>query len=279
MNVSVLIVNYNTKELVSNCLSSVYQQTVDIDFEVIVVDNASEDGSQEMIKSRYPEVVLIESQTNLGFGRANNAGARIAKGKYLFLLNSDTELINNAIKLFFDYMEQYNQNRKIGAIGALLLNRDNEIIHSYGRFPSIRNNSLLLPLYRKRENRPFAEGATDFDVEYVTGADLFIPTDIFNEMNGFDEKFFMYFEETDLQYRMKNRGLERKIINGPLIYHLESGSFGKENRMSNKKKLLMKESLNIFLKKHHTKLYQYIYKIYDRLVDMKIILNSITHRK
>lgn len=102
MNVSVIIVNYNTKELTKNCLASIFEKTKNIDFEVIVSDNGSTDGSIEMIKSDFPQVVLIENNVNLGFGKANNIAAKIAKGKYLLFLNSDTILLNNAVKEFFD---------------------------------------------------------------------------------------------------------------------------------------------------------------------------------
>ena len=103
MDVSVIIVNYNTKELTRNCLKSVFEKTKGVNFEVIVSDNGSTDGSIEMIKSEFPEVILIENNANLGFGAANNRALKIARGKYVFYLNSDTLLLNNAVKIFFDY--------------------------------------------------------------------------------------------------------------------------------------------------------------------------------
>ena len=97
MDVSIIIVNYNTCELTRNCLKSVFEQTKNIDFEVIVSDNGSKDGSVEMIKKEFPYVILIENNANLGFGAANNRGLKIAKGKYIFYLNCDTILLNNAV--------------------------------------------------------------------------------------------------------------------------------------------------------------------------------------
>ena len=102
MDVSIIIVNYNTKDLIKNCIDSIYEQTKDIKFEIIVSDNGSVDGSIEMIKSEFPNVILIENNANLGFGTANNRGLKIAKGKYIFYLNSDTVLLNNAVKLYPD---------------------------------------------------------------------------------------------------------------------------------------------------------------------------------
>ncbi|MGN0729950.1 glycosyltransferase [Treponema sp.] len=101
LDVSIIIVNYNTLELTKNCLKSIFEQTNGILFEVIVSDNGSTDGSIEMIKSEFPQVILIENNANLGFGAANNRGLKIEKGKYIFYLNSDTVLLNKAVKIFF----------------------------------------------------------------------------------------------------------------------------------------------------------------------------------
>ena len=124
INVSIIIVSYNTKELTHNCLKSVFEQTVNIDFEVIVSDNGSTDGSVEMIKKYFPQVALIENGANLGFGMANNRGLKVAKGKYIFYLNSDTILLNNAVKIFFDYWENAEDKESIGALGGILLDKD-----------------------------------------------------------------------------------------------------------------------------------------------------------
>src|SRR5690348_12526562 len=134
MNVSIIIVNYNTKDLLSNCIGSIYSNTKDVDFEIIIVDNASIDGSQELIKEKFPEVVLIESEVNLGFGKANNLGAEFAKGDYLFLLNSDTILQNNAVFYFLDFYKK-NNNLNIGCLGGMLVDENGEIIHSAEQFP------------------------------------------------------------------------------------------------------------------------------------------------
>ena len=130
MDVSIIIVNYNTKDLIKTCIDSIYGQTDQIKFEIIVVDNASKDGSQQMIKNEFPNVILIESPENMGFGKANNFGAKHASGKYLLFLNSDTILLNNAVRYFFDFSEQNNAN-KIGALGSILLDIDNNPTHSF----------------------------------------------------------------------------------------------------------------------------------------------------
>lgn len=236
LDVSIIIVNYNTKDLTRNCLKSVFEQTKDISFEVIVSDNGSTDGSLEMIKSEFPQVVLIENNENLGFGAANNRGLDVAKGKYIFYLNSDTVLLNNAVKLFFDYWENSN-DKQIGALGTNLLDENGCFIHSYGKFPSYKKEIKIL---RKQNLNILINEILSFfhipnlhkvpytteveysgEVDYITGADLFCQN---NEFARFDEKFFLYFEETDLQYRMYQSNLKRIIITGPEIIHLTGQS-------------------------------------------------------
>ena len=125
--VSIIIVNYNTKELTLNCIGSIIEFTINLRYEIIVVDNSSCDGSCEAI--------IVESNTNLGFGKANNLGAKYANGEFLFFLNSDCLLIENTIKKMHDYFE-INKNTNIGAIGCILLDKEKKINTSYQRFPT-----------------------------------------------------------------------------------------------------------------------------------------------
>lgn len=233
MDVSIIIVNFNTKELTRNCLASIFEKTEGIDFEVIVSDNGSSDGSAEMIRAEFPQVILIENDTNLGFGAANNRGLKIAKGKYVFYLNSDTMLLNNAVKIFFDYWEKALNKNKIGALGAYLLDKNGNTTHSYGVYPTVRNmtytlfrffiSSLLGKFKQKNEKKSLIYTVDDKEIfGYVTGADLFLKN---AGEQFFDERFFMYFEETDLQYNfVKKRNLVTYVLKEPLIVHFEGAS-------------------------------------------------------
>lgn len=238
MDVSVIIVNYNTCKITKNCLKSVFEQTTGIEFEVIISDNGSKDGSIEMIRTDFPQVVLIENNANLGFGTANNRALAVAKGKYVFYLNSDTLLLNNAVKIFFDYWENAPENETLGALGANLLDANGHIIHSHGAFPKI--NSIIadtvralygtykLSLFNAIKKKPiplcnqkqFSEKRLG-DVDYVTGADLFVKND---KYAYFDERYFMYCEEMDLQYRLMQHSKKRLLIDRPEIIHLEGAS-------------------------------------------------------
>lgn len=232
MDVSIIIVNYNTCTLIHNCLKSIFEQTKDIEFEVIVSDNGSKDGSIEMIKQEFPQVILVENKANLGFGAANNRGLNIAKGKYILYLNSDTILLNNAVKYFFDYWEKSLEKDKIGALGGNLLDIDGNVIHSGGKFPRplheiIRLTGRLIFVFLCwvfRINNYTKKEKYIKEVEYVTGADLFLKN---NESAFFDERFFMYYEETFLQYQLKKNDLKILLIDAPKIIHLDGMSFQK----------------------------------------------------
>lgn len=227
IDVSIIIVNYNTRELIKDCLASVYSKTVGIDFEVIVSDNGSTDGSIAMIESLFPKVILIKNGINLGFGAANNRGLEIATGKYIFYLNSDTVLINNAVNILFDYWE--HSDEQIGALGAFLENSENKCIHSGGFFPTYLHSILSvwscvgkqLGIRKEKYNSKIIKKEQNLSVDYVIGADLFM---LNNSYAKFDERFFMYSEEVDMQFKLAKHSLKRKLIIGPRIMHLCGGS-------------------------------------------------------
>lgn len=251
MDVSVIIVNYNTLELTKNTIESVFKKTEGLNYEVILVDNASTDGSVEYFENNYKEkIIFIQNRENLGFGKANNKGIEIAKGKYIFLLNSDTLLINNAIKILFDFMEQ---NIECGVCGGNLYDRDNKPVHSfkkelvniYSDFDFIKN-FILKFIYKKRMDFNYAN--KNIEVGYITGADMFIRKKMLEKVGIFDSDFFMYFEETELTARIKSSG--KKIISVPQakIIHLE----GKSTQFKERKFRMFTESK-----------YKYFYKVFS----------------
>jgi len=295
MDVSIIIVNYNTKELISNCIQSIYEKTIGINYEIVVVDNASEDGSQQMITQDFKIVKLIKLNENIGFGRANNYAMTVSKGKYLFFLNSDTKLKNNAVKIFYDFMEMNSSTIKIGAIGSLLLNEKGEICHSSGQFPQFKNDIIMAVktkiysllgenlvrkfkarfnyFYKKMEKNYFLKNESFYHVDYITGADLFVLAETFINFGGFDKQYFMYFEETDLQYKMKQNDYERLIIKGPEIYHYESLSFGSASKKSNLKRIYSDISRFLYYKKNYNKLIYYLFRFIFFIIQLFPVFN------
>lgn len=253
MTVSIIIVSYNTENLLRNCISSIYKNIVGVDFEVIVSDNGSTDGSIEMIRAEFPQVILIENNKNLGFGKANNIGAKIAKGKYLFFLNSDTVLFNDAVKGFYEAAK----NEEC-ILGAYLCDGHGAVVPSYGKFLqpilfSLKKNiydfyPMVLKKRRSMLNAATSKNTNDERyVDFVTGADLFISKKNFNAINGFDGGFFMYFEDEDLCRRELEIGIKSKIIATPKIAHLEGAS----SSVKIKKILIQDESFFYYVGKHY----------------------------
>lgn len=223
MDVSIIIINYNTSNLINDCIESIFKKVSDIEYEIIIVDNNTENLSKTIDAAKDSRIQLLQLDSNIGFGRANNAGAKIARGRNLFLLNPDTILLNNAVKILSDYLDT---NLECGACGGNLYDNYFNPIHSYrmvmpGIIDSIdlfTNRKLSRLLYGK--NHQFNHTDKIKKVGYITGADLMIPCNVFTHLHGFDGEFFMYYEETDLCKRINDSG--KTIISVPMskIIHL-----------------------------------------------------------
>lgn len=264
MDVSIIIVNYNTRNITLKCIDSIYKHTSDVNFEIILVDNNSKDGSYDFFSKR-DDIIYIYSNENLGFGRANNLGISKARGKYVFFLNSDTLLINNAIALFFNYLERMPSH--VAGVGAYLLDINYCHIHSYGVFPTCTNQCLdvikrKMPFQRK-ENIYKKE---DITVEYITGADLFIRKSVLDKVGLFDSTFFMYYEETDLQYRITKAGYIFKIITQPKIIHLEGASSSGDISTPIRKLSMQLSSRYNYLRKHNPQYKYVIFRVIYALI-------------
>lgn len=274
MNVSIILVNYNTHDLTQACIDSIFEKTKDIEFEVILVDNDSKDGSQEIF-SKDRRITFVESGGNIGFGRANNLGVKKASGKYIFFLNTDTMLVNNAIKYFFDYCEEHSHD-KFGGIGCLLQDKEGNTIHSFAHFPTLTSNIrdfLVAPIYKKLGKTYQRYDTTDddvtkdsFRVDYVTGADLFVSRELIDKCGAFDKDFFMYFEETEMQHRWSRAGYPSTIIKTPKIIHLEGGSVKiGQPKFNHRQFLFGLRSKNLYFKKTQGLISYILYRIINVL--------------
>lgn len=217
-DVSVIIVNYNTRDVTLACIDSIAKKTSGVSYEIIVVDNASTDGSREAL-STDGRILYIYNAYNSGFGTANNIGMRHARGKYLFLLNSDTLLVNNAIKEFFDYAEA-DGGRHV--LGCYLQGRHGEYKTSFFYFPAFTFRDFFRRIFRLK--KPLPADYRNKDVECITGADMFFSHEAVAKSGGFNENIFLYGEESELQWRMLKADFPCRIIATPKIIHLEGES-------------------------------------------------------
>ena len=282
MEVSVIVVNYNTKEVTKDCIDSIFSHTSDVSFEVILVDNSSTDGSIELFE-HDKRIFFIKNDMNVGFGNANNVGIAKATGKYLFFLNSDTYFLNNAIKVFYDFAETH-QEEQIGAIGCLLRKRDGSYCHSYAPFPSINVEILkpiLLPISRMI-GKPWCYldkpsfKAPYMPVDYVTGADLFVKKELVDQYGAFDPDFFMYYEESEMQYRWTKAGFVNYIISMPQIVHLEGCSNFQAKSMgrNTNKELIVFKSMFLYMKKTSSPIKYLFFRLCFAMVKLPFLFFS-----
>jgi len=226
-DVSIIIVNWNTRALLADCLESVARTTGDLKVELIVVDNASTDDSQAMVRQRFPHVRLIVNQKNVGFARANNRGMATSHGRYVLLLNSDTLAAPGAL---YALVRLADTEPRAGIIGAQLLNPDGSFQVSYAPFPNLWQEFMVLsgvgrllygPWYPSRG--PEEEKGPQV-VDYVAGACMLVRREAFEDVGGLDEAYFMYAEEVDWCYAMRQEGWQVWYQPAAEVIHLGSGS-------------------------------------------------------
>ncbi len=228
MDISIIVVNWNTRELLRRCLESIEETLQPLSHEVIVVDNASTDDSPAMVRERFPSVCLIENDENRGFGTANNQALRIMKGRYALLLNSDALLAGNAVSELFSYLEGHPD---VAMACGQLLNADGSRQNSIAAFPTLltlmTNTPLLEYLFPRRFPSKRYSYAAPVEVDSAVGACLLVRKSAIDAVGMFDERYFFFFEETDWTYRMRRAGW--KIVHVPtaLIYHLQGKSIGR----------------------------------------------------
>jgi hypothetical protein len=227
MDLSDVIVNWNTPELLRDCLKSVFGMIEGIAFEVIVVDNASSDGSVAMLKVEFPQVRRVENYENRGFAAANNQAFRIMTGRYALLLNSDTVLTEGAVHELYAFMEEHPE--AVMACGQLL-NADGSKQNSIAAFPTLLSLLVNVPLLEilfparypsKRQDYPHP-----IEVDSGIGAFLIVRKSAIDGVGGLDERYFFFFEETDWARTMKEAGWKIYHVPTARIYHLQGKSVG-----------------------------------------------------
>lgn len=222
MSLSIIIVNFNTHDLLKNCLASIFNQK-GVEYEVWVVDNASQDGSTQMVEKDFPQVKLIKNKKNLGFAKGNNVAIRKAQSKYLFLLNSDTILKDQALIKIYDFLES---NPKAGILGVKILNPDGSSQPSVGKFYGLANTLLML-FGGERFGFLRRSLAKTTEVDWVSGAAMIVRREVVDKIGLLDERMFMYMEEVEFCFRAKKCGFKTYFFPQPEVIHFIRGSGSK----------------------------------------------------
>ncbi len=230
MDISIIIISWNTRVILQDCLTSIYKHGGDINYEVIVVDNCSTDDSAEMVKKDFPQVNVIENSENLGFARANNIGIRVSKGRYMCLINSDVTILDDCIGRLLLFMDERSA---VGMAGPRILNPDRTVQHSCRHFPSIWNNlcqSLgLNHLFPK--SAFFSYWIMDYwsydsikSVDALSGCFWIIRREALDDVGLLDEDFFIYGEDLDWCRRFHEAGWDIVFYPGAEAVHLGGAS-------------------------------------------------------
>jgi GT2 family glycosyltransferase len=248
---SIIIVNWNSKDFVRRCLQSLYQHCSETPFEVVVVDNGSFDGSARMIAHEFPRAIYVQSVANIGFARANNLGVRHSSGRDLLFLNPDTELLENSVDTL---RRRLATLPGAGAVGCKLINEDRTLQGSCVQsFPTIFNQMVdsdflraRFPRWRIWGTKPLhADISEPAAVEVISGACILIKRDVFERIGGFTEEYFMYGEDLDLCFKVKLVGLRVYYLPQTSIIHHGGGSTKRSD--NNLADVLMRESVYRFM--------------------------------
>jgi GT2 family glycosyltransferase len=225
MELSIIIVNWNALDYLRECIASIYENTNGINFEIIVVDNASSKGDIDTLKMLFPEVIIIKSRQNLGFARANNLGCRQAIGEYVLFLNPDTRLVGPAINILLDRIHTLPD---AGIVGCRQVNPDLTVqTTSIQKFPTIFKQILNIEYLRLSwpacplwNIAPlFRDNPLPVMVDVIPGACMLLRRDLFEEVGMFSEEYFMYAEDIDLNYKVARTGLKNYYVSDAVIIH------------------------------------------------------------
>ncbi len=254
VDLSIIIVNYNVKEFLQNLIYSIYKAGQKINYEIIIVDNASDDGSVEFLREKFPDIKLIVNEKNLGFSKANNLGLSIAKGKYILLLNPDTIVQEDTFEKTIIFFEQTSD---AGMAGCKILNPDGTLQLACRRsfpgpwtsFCKVTGLSNLFPGSRlfARYNLTYLNENQTYEVDAISGSFMMIKRETFEKVGKLDEQFFMYGEDLDWCYRVQKEGYKVYYVHDTQIIHYKGES---TKRSSIDETKIFYNAMHLFVKKH-----------------------------
>jgi GT2 family glycosyltransferase len=253
-DLTITVASWNTRDPLRACLQSLQDLRGELPFEVIVLDNASGDGSPDVVREEFPWVTLIASETNTGFGAAHNRAMERGSGRYLLVLNSDAVVAAGTLQGIVEFAER---NPKIGVFGPKILNPNGTLQYSCRRFPTIQaalfRNTLLGRLFpRNRYTADYLMSEWPHDqprqVDWVSGAAMVVRREVFEQLGGFDEQFFMYCEDVDLCLRARQAGWETWYVPAGGVTHEIGRS---TSQIANKAIRMFHHSMWLFYRKHY----------------------------
>lgn len=254
MDLSIIIVNYNVKEFLQNLIHSIEKASQNITKEIIVVDNASDDGSVEIVRERFPYVKLIANKSNLGFGKANNIGLKNAAGKFILLINPDTIVAEDTFEKMIEF---FDQNKDVGLAGCKILNPDGTLQLACRRsfpgpwtsFTKVTGLSSIFPKSKifARYNLTYLDENQTYEVDAISGSFMMMIREVYEKVGGFDEQFFMYGEDLDLCYRIQKAGYKVCYVHSTQIIHYKGES---TKRSSLDETKVFYNAMHLFVKKH-----------------------------
>jgi len=253
---SIIIVSFNDKSHLEECLSSIKENAQNMDFEILIVDNNSSDGSQEFIKQNYPKIKLIANEENAGFAIALNRGIRESEGEFFLFLNPDTVIYPEALSLL---LEELKINPRVGAIGPALLREENAYQVSFGKRVSfvseIFQKFLLNPFYKLR----LKSIQTRKEVGWLSAACLMTRKEVLEDVGLFDENFFLYFEDIDLCYRIRKKGWSLLFFPQARVFH-KGGTSTQQDKV--RSRFEYRRSQLYFYQKHNSKVSLFLLRLY-----------------
>ena len=263
MQLSIVIVSWNVRELASRLLDSIFQFTEELEYEVIVIDNDSKDNTIKFLKENYSawieskKLILIDNDFNAGFSKANNQGLKIAKGKYILFMNPDMELLENSFKKLFDFMEQ---TPNAGICACRLLYGDKTIQPNVKNDPTLASQILILlklhhflswlPCLKKYLRKDFNYSQKQY-VKQVMGAFIFTKKELMSEINGWDEDYWLWWEDLELCRSVREHGSEIVYLPITEVIHYEGKSFAQTYGLNKQKRF--NKGLLTYFRKHHSK--------------------------
>ncbi len=284
MDVSIVIVSYNVANRTNDCIVSVKTETTCL-YEIIVVDNNSQDNSVEVLRANYPDVRLIQNTYNAGFAKANNQAFREARGRYIFMLNPDTVVLDKAIDRLVQFMDEHLY---AGACGPKVLNSDMTLQPNCHHYPSVLMRLIEHSGFNRRfpQNRFFGKEFMTYwnynevrEIDWITGCAIMLRKRVLDQIGMLDENYFMYTEEVDICYRIKKKGF--KIVFCPtakIIHYWGESSLKEEKDSTGSLNKYLYSTRYYFIRKSYGLIHYLLFKLVDFLFYLVVYLKNLFRR-